>query len=216
MIKGFNNMDWKEITNKSLKVTGNERQKRLTIPNSYNIPIGSEVVVLLLEDLKDINLDGMEEKDQEINKLLEKVETLEAANLELIKTMEDKDKYINQLEKDNKNLEHYKANDVNLGFLAGRIEALVNERNGLINTSRLIASNLIKNMEKEFNDQVESQGFLDRIRGRDIEINTAAYDDQLNKELDKAKETFINIDLMEIKQLSQEPRNVIDVETKKD
>ena len=158
----------------------------------------------------------MEEKDQEINKLLEKVETLEAANLELIKTMEDKDKYINQLEKDNKNLEHYKANDVNLGFLAGRIEALVNERNGLINTSRLIASNLIKDMEKEFNDQVESQGFLDRIRGRDIEINTAAYDDQLNKELDKAKETFINIDLMEIKQLSQEPRNVIDVETKKD
>ena len=206
MIKGFNNMDWKEITNKSLKVTGNERQKRLTIPNSYNIPIGSEVVVLLLEDLKDINLDGMEEKDQEINKLLEKVETLEAANLELIKTMEDKDKYINQLEKDNKNLEHYKA----------RIEALVNERNGLINTSRLIASNLIKDMEKEFNDQVESQGFLDRIRGRDIEINTAAYDDQLNKELDKAKETFINIDLMEIKQLSQEPRDVIDVETKKD
>ena len=71
-------------------------------------------------------------------------------------------------------------------------------------------------MEKEFNDQVESQGFLDRIRGRDIEINTAAYDDQLNKELDKAKETFINIDLMEIKQLSQEPKNVIDVETKKD
>ena len=59
----------------------------------------------------------MEDKEEEINILSEKLETLEAANQELNKAIEDKDKYINQLEKEIKNLEHYKANDVNLGFL---------------------------------------------------------------------------------------------------
>lgn len=212
MVKGFNNMNLKEIINNPLKVTGNEKQKRLTIPNSFNINPGTEVIVLVKEDLKNINVSGMEDKEEEINILSEKLETLEAANQELNKAIEDKDKYINQLEKEIKNLEHYKANDVNLGFLAGRVEALVNERNSLINTSRLIASNLIKDIEKDYTNQVESQGFLDRLFHKDIDFNLAAYDDQLNKELDKAKETLINIDLTEIKQLSQEAKEVIDIE----
>lgn len=207
-------MDMKEIINNPLKVTGNEKQKRLTIPNSFNINPGQEVIVLVKEDLKNINLSGMEDKEKEINILSDKLETLEAANQELNKAIEDKDKYINQLEKEIKSLEHYKANDVNLGFLAGRVEALVNERNSLLNTSRLIASNLIKDMEKDYTSQIESQGFIDRMLHKEIAINMAAYDDQLNKELDKAKETFINIDLTEIKQLSQEAKEVIDIEPK--
>ena len=98
MVKGFNNMNLKEIINNPLKVTGNEKQKRLTIPNSFNINPGTEVIVLVKEDLKNINVSGMEDKEEEINILSEKIETLEAANQELNKAIEDKDKYINQLE----------------------------------------------------------------------------------------------------------------------
>lgn len=197
---------------KPVKVTGNEKQKRLTVPKSYQnyIKVNDTVVILKYEDYKQISIKENGKLKEENKKLRQQVKDLEN---ELI-TVSNK---VNS------------ANNILLGRLFGNLEQLQEEKSKLLENNLLLTKDTVNAIEKDLNKQYMNQlnnienkyknlSIWNRIKNninfidfKPIPVDTEKYISDLGTKMEKQSNNLLNINMEDLNNEFNKLPNVIDV-----
>ena len=177
------------MTYKSI-VIPNSKQQRITIPKELELEPGKEIVILYLDDYKQLIPSGADklndkivELEKEKNELIEKIGEIEKINKSLADDIEEKNIKLARYDKDKTKLDKLetKLEDITKLYTTC-LEKLTATHE---NTSK----DIIDNVSNDYKNSIKNIGFMDRLLNRiNVDIDLNKYKDDLKEDYAKQLE----------------------------
>lgn len=170
------------------------KQQRITIPKELELEPGNEIVLLYLDDYKNLNPDntnGLIKDNNELrNTIKELTDKLEEKE-ELIKNLTDSNKVIaEELEEKANKLARYEVDYKKLGQLEERVKNNDTVLEKVIANNKITAISLLNKMSRDYEESISNFSFMDRIRNRlKVNIDLNEYETVLKEDYLKELET---------------------------
>lgn len=169
------------------------KQKRITIPKELGLEPGKEVVILYLDDYKNLNPDntnGLIKDNNELRNTIKELTDKLGEKEELIIKLTDSNKAIaGELEEKANKLARYEVDYKKLGQLEERVKNNDTVLEKVIAKNKLTAISLLNKMSRDYEESISNFSFMDRIRNRlKVNIDLNEYETVLNEDYIKELE----------------------------
>ena len=169
------------------------KQKRITIPKELGLEPGNEIVILYLDDYKNLNPDntnGLIKDNNELrNTIKELTDKLEEKEELIIKLTDSNKAIAGELEEKANKLARYEVDYKKLGQLEERVKNNDTVLEKVIAKNKLTAINLLNKMSREYEESISNFSFMDRIRNRlKVNVDLNDYETVLNEDYIKELE----------------------------
>ena len=169
------------------------KQKRITIPKELGLEPGNEIVILYLDDYKNLNPDntnGLIKDNNELrNTIKELTDKLEEKEELIIKLTDSNKAIAGELEEKANKLARYEVDYKKLGQLEERVKNNDTVLEKVIAKNKLTAINLLNKMSRDYEESISNFSFMDRIRNRlKVNIDLNDYETVLNEDYIKELE----------------------------